>query len=147
MWKYPANHWLRGTALFLGYPLRHRNIGALHMDRQERNLPVVAALLEIGRLFNKVGGKTKMRGAMNFDEATEELRSFVLIEDIAREMGITSPDVRRMRRPPHGSDMAPAPEGWEEHIAHLARQQASRLLKLADHLMLPRSQGNNALPG
>jgi hypothetical protein len=71
---------------------------------------------------------------MNFADAIDELRTFVLIEKIAKALGVSEMNVRLMRGTGGASSMIPAPNGWEPQIAALAREQAHRLLHLADQL-------------
>jgi hypothetical protein len=48
---------------------------------------------------------------MDFFEATEELRSFVMIEDIAKALGTAERDFRFMRKPTNSQKAISAPDG------------------------------------
>ena len=71
---------------------------------------------------------------MTFDEATEGLRAFVLIDDIAKALDCSTGEVRKMRSFHDDGGSISAPMGWDAAPAALARQQAAHLNNLADIL-------------
>lgn len=58
----------------------------------------------------------------------------ITLDEIAREVGVTSRTLRRARLHPTSRDYMPPPDGWEGAIATLARYRAAELIGLAVEL-------------
>jgi hypothetical protein len=71
---------------------------------------------------------------MDFVEAMERLKAGVTDDEIAAATGVSTNTVRRSRADPSTRNYRPAPKGWQDVLARLARQRSSELEVLADEL-------------
>jgi hypothetical protein len=71
---------------------------------------------------------------MHFIEAMERLKRTVTDDEIAAATGVSTNTIRRTRADPATRNYRPAPAGWQEVLARLARERADALLQLQDEL-------------
>jgi hypothetical protein len=71
---------------------------------------------------------------VNFKKSTDTLVESVTLEDLARVLGASVQAVRQARAAESSSSHRPPPGGWEAAIAKLAREQAAKLVSLAERL-------------
>lgn len=71
---------------------------------------------------------------MNFRKATDVLCGPVTHADVAKAVKKSLQGVRQARMPADSDGYRSPPPGWEAALARLARDQANRLLRLADDL-------------
>ena len=71
---------------------------------------------------------------MDFVRATDALTSCHSHNDVAKALDVSVQTVRQARMNPAADGHRPAPEGWQNAIAKLARARAAQLEALADEL-------------
>lgn len=71
---------------------------------------------------------------MNFKQATDALLESVTLEDLAKELGASIQALRQARAAESSTAHRAPPTGWNGAVAKLARRQAARMVRIADHL-------------
>ena len=76
----------------------------------------------------------------DFTKATDDLLWTFSHAELAEALGVSVPLVRQARLNPGAKAHRSPPEGWENVVAHLAKQRANRLLRLCEALQRPKKQ-------
>ena len=71
---------------------------------------------------------------MDFVEAMERLKRAATDDEIAAATGVSTNTIRRTRADPATRNYRPAPRGWEQAVARLARERISELQSLVVQL-------------
>lgn len=68
---------------------------------------------------------------MNYRQATDRLFERITAEELAAELDVSQNAIARARMDPATRGYRPPPAGWEQGVARLAGEHATRLLQLA----------------
>jgi len=71
---------------------------------------------------------------MDFKRATDAIAGCCSADEVAAALGVSTNTIRRARMDPDNRNARPAPAGWQQAVARLARQRAKELTRLAEAL-------------